>query len=389
MILIMAPLFFGCGGRVTGENKNSASASSISLHPGNEKYFILNTKESFVAWTGSSVEGKHQGYASMSKGELMIENGQLMGGAIEINMNKIEDNNHERDNNLINHLKGPDFFDVKNFPVSTIVITKVDSINGENMKVTGNLTIKGITHPVTFPAKVNVEKGGIVKANGKLVIDRTLWGVRNNSGKFYNNLADKTISDSIEFQMTIVALSSLYYTSPVPGGHGIYSKYEYTDSDGKNIIIQNSFPKGGAYTHPTGKEIGYRIFWTRVINETASPLELTINFPADSLAISSQPDSYFKLFVLPNAMTPGKESLDNYGSGLESFLDTAFYKPTRLHRTIHPKEECLFNIGLVTLVNGVARTGLVLKGQDLFYRISISGQVDSALIPCGQIVLKR
>ena len=204
LILIIAPLFFGCEGPVTGENKNNASAISLSLHVGNEKYFIIDTKESVVAWTGSSVHGKHEGYAYISKGELMIENSQLMGGTVEIEMNKIEGPGHLRDNNLINHLKGPDFFDVKKFPLSTIEITRVDSINGESKRVTGNLTIKGIKHPVTFPASIEV-KGGVVKANGKLIIDRTQWGIRYRSGKFYDNLADRTISDSIEFQINIVA----------------------------------------------------------------------------------------------------------------------------------------------------------------------------------------
>ncbi len=204
LILIIAPLFFGCGGPVTGENKNNASASSISLHVGNEKYFIIDMKESVVAWTGSSVHGKHEGYVYISKGELMIENGQLMGGTVEVDMNTIEDGSHRRDNNLINHLKGPDFFDVKKFPFSTIAITRIASINAEDMEITGSLTIKGITHPVTFPARIEV-KGGIVKASGRLVIDRTLWDVRYKSGKFFDNLKDQAIADSIEFNIKIVA----------------------------------------------------------------------------------------------------------------------------------------------------------------------------------------
>ena len=204
LIFIIAPLIFGCRGPVVKENKNNALASSISLHVASEKYIKIDTKESVVAWKGSSVEGAHTGYVYISKGELMIENGQLMGGTVEVDMSTIEGDDHRSDNNLIKHLKDPDFFDVKKFPISTIAITKVASINGENKNVTGNLTIKGITHPVTFPAKMEV-KDGIVKANGKLVIDRTLWDVRYNSGKFYDNLADKTISDSIEFQIKIIA----------------------------------------------------------------------------------------------------------------------------------------------------------------------------------------
>lgn len=206
LILIIASFFFGCHGQLKEENKNNASASSLSLHIGNEKYVIIDTKESVVTWKGSMLIGKngHTGYVYISKGELMIENGQLMGGIVEVDMNTIEDKDHGRDNNLVNHLKNPDFFDVKRFPFSTIAITNVASINGENKKVTGKLIIKGITHAVTFPATVEV-KNGMVKANGKLIIDRTKWDVRYKSGKFYNLLADQTMSDSIEFNIKIVA----------------------------------------------------------------------------------------------------------------------------------------------------------------------------------------
>jgi polyisoprenoid-binding protein YceI len=203
-IIIIAPLVFGCGGPVKEENKNNALASSISLHVGDENYFIIDTKESVVAWKGSSVKGSHTGYVNILKGELMIENGQLTGGTVEVDMSTIEGDDHRSDNNLIKHLKDADFFDVKKFPFSTIAITRVASINVEDKEITGNLTIKGITHPVTFPVKMEV-KDGIVKASGKLVIDRTKWDVRYKSGNFFYNLNYHAISDSIEFHIKIVA----------------------------------------------------------------------------------------------------------------------------------------------------------------------------------------
>jgi len=48
LILIIAPFFLGCRGPVKEENKNNALTNSISLHVGNEKYFIIDTKESVV-----------------------------------------------------------------------------------------------------------------------------------------------------------------------------------------------------------------------------------------------------------------------------------------------------------------------------------------------------
>lgn len=204
VILIIAPLFIGCGGPVKDKNKSNTPASSLSLHDGNEKYIKIDKKETVITWEGSGPMGSHTGYVYISQGELMIENGQLMGGTAEVDMSTIEGDDHRSDNNLIKHLKDPDFFDVKKFPFSTIAITRVASLNDEDKEITGNLTIKGITHPVSFPAKVEVNDG-IVKANGKLIIDRTKWDVRYNSGKFFDNLKDQAISDSIEFHIKIVA----------------------------------------------------------------------------------------------------------------------------------------------------------------------------------------
>ena len=115
----------------------------------------IDTMESIVTWKGSMLlasQEEHTGYVHISKGELMIEKGQLVGGTVEIDMNTIEYKDKENKNSPIKHLKSPDFFDVQKFPISTFA--------------------KGVTNAVTFPAQMEV-KGGIVKANGKVIIDST------------------------------------------------------------------------------------------------------------------------------------------------------------------------------------------------------------------------
>jgi len=94
LFLVIAPLFFGCRGPVKEENKNNTSASSVSL---GQKY-IVDTKESVVTWKGSNPLGPHTGYVYISKGELMIEAGQLVGGTVEIDMNTIEYKDKENKN---------------------------------------------------------------------------------------------------------------------------------------------------------------------------------------------------------------------------------------------------------------------------------------------------
>ncbi len=206
LIIIIAPLFFGCGGPVTEGNKNNALASSVSQRlVGTDKY-IIDTGKSVVEWKGSMLLGKqeHTGYVQISNGELMFEKGELLGGTVEMNMNSIEYKDKKHKNSPIKHLKSPDYFDVQKFPISTFAITQVTSTNGEDKQITGNLTIKGITHPVTFPVKIEVN-GAIVKAYGELVIDRTVWGILYKSGMSFNSLADEIVSDDIGFRMNLVA----------------------------------------------------------------------------------------------------------------------------------------------------------------------------------------
>ena len=165
----------------------------------------------------------------------------------------------------------------------------------------------------------------------------------------------------------------------------------YSETTNNGITIQNSFPKGGPYTGPTQKYFNhsYLVFFTRVINETDKPVELSLNFLADSIAIPNSPGTYMKLFLPPNKMTLEKQSLFSYGvTELQSF-----YEPTSFKKIIKSKEDCLFYVvaffyqtkaELWNAYRGGNRAELVLKGKDLFY--SILPQVD--LLECGRVTFK-
>lgn len=166
----------------------------------------------------------------------------------------------------------------------------------------------------------------------------------------------------------------------------IYSIHEYTDAIGKRLIVQNSFPRsGGRYTDPTGKDHVYAVFWTRIINETDTPFELSIGFPVESSELPSIPGVFFRLFFPADTMTVDKESLYNYGLSMTSALDHALSKPAALKRTINPKESGAFYV--VTLsnkgVDGPIRTEFTFKGEKVFYSINKNE------FHCGKINLKN
>ena len=81
------------------------------------------------------------------------------------------------------HLRSPDFFDVAKYPTLTFTSTKVEKAEGGKFKVTGNLTMRGITKPVVLTsdaptAAVKNPWGGEVRgiyATGKL--NRKDWGL--------------------------------------------------------------------------------------------------------------------------------------------------------------------------------------------------------------------
>lgn len=171
-----------------------------------------------------------------------------------------------------------------------------------------------------------------------------------------------------------------------------------TDSAGASLIIQNGFPRGWTkYTDRDGRVYSCVIFFTRLINESDRSLDLNIDFPLNSYEVPSLPGKYYEILIPPDTMTLEKESLFNYGlADLEPFLNKDIHKSSLFKRTIHPKESSGFYVVVLCLMEGargVMRTGLSLKGQDLFYRVKIDGSSSGTKsidkeIHCGTINVK-
>jgi polyisoprenoid-binding protein YceI len=113
----------------------------------------------------------------------------------------IEDKKDHDD--FLAHLKNDDFFSVDKFKTAKLTITGSSKIETNKFKIDGNLTIKDITHPVSFIATVEVFTD-FLHSLGEMVIDRTLYNIRYGSGKFIDNLGDKLIYDDFVLQFKLV-----------------------------------------------------------------------------------------------------------------------------------------------------------------------------------------
>jgi polyisoprenoid-binding protein YceI len=157
-------------------------------------------------WLAKKLTGEHNGTVKIQSGNLVTDGGKLTGGDFTVDLSTIKDLDIQGDfaGKLETHLKSADFFDVAKFPTSTLKITKAVAKGGENYDLTGDLTIRGTTQSITFPAVVKIT-GKTASASAKFDIDRTKFGLTYRSKAFFENIGDKMIYDNFTVDVKIVA----------------------------------------------------------------------------------------------------------------------------------------------------------------------------------------
>jgi len=169
--------------------------------------FNVDTTASFVKWTAYKVTGKHFGKVKLQSGSLKMNKTKLVGGTFVVDMTTlaIEDIQGEYADKLKGHLMSDDFFSVEKNKTATFEITKAtatDKMGG--YKVDGNLTIKGITKPISFTSKITND-GAKVSSTSTIKIDRTNYDIKYGSKKFFESIGDKAIYDEFDLEVTLVA----------------------------------------------------------------------------------------------------------------------------------------------------------------------------------------
>ena len=152
--------------------------------------------------------------------------------------------------------------------------------------------------------------------------------------------------------------------------------YSYADSAGKLMTIYNGLPKGNLYIDPKGQEYFKAVFWSRMVNESDHDLTIEIKLDSISYEVPELPNVRYKILIPSDTMTMDKQPLYDYGlKSLKSFLDHNIDQPSIIKRTIAAKDSTGFYVIILSkkneeIQNGTLRTGFVLKGRNLFYRIS-------------------
>jgi polyisoprenoid-binding protein YceI len=141
-------------------------------------------------WGLASVKGSFKEF----DGDGQITDAQKVFGRIDIKAASVDTKIGKRDE----HLRSADYFDAEKYPDISVVVTGAESINGDNVDLRAQLTVKSTTAPLLLQAKVVVLDDSSVRVSAQATIDRKDFGV---DGNLIGMIGDKaTISGDVVFR---------------------------------------------------------------------------------------------------------------------------------------------------------------------------------------------
>jgi polyisoprenoid-binding protein YceI len=212
---ILIATFAACTPERTGEDADVTDPYDAAEVLDTYMAYEVNTETSTLGWRGRKIGGEHYGTIEIANGNVYVYDGNLVAGYFIIDMHTIVNidlEDAEQNARLVGHLESADFFEVETYPSAEFELSGVSQIEnpedyvdeGYTHYISGNLTMKGITNGITFPARVSVADDQLT-ANAHFNIDRAKWNVRYGSESFFDNLGDDVIMDEINLKLDLVA----------------------------------------------------------------------------------------------------------------------------------------------------------------------------------------
>lgn len=211
-LVILASLASAVIFTATAGNTPTTGTTTEVAATAKARTYKVDVAKSDVKWHAKKVTGEHMGTIALKSGQMLVNGNKITGGTFVIDMNSIactDIKDAEYNQKLVGHLKSDDFFSVEKHNTATFKITGVKPIakaaaGQPNYTVTGDLTIKGITNPISFPATVSV-KDGVASAKADVTINRAKYDIRYGSNSFFDNLGDKAIYDDFVVTLDVTA----------------------------------------------------------------------------------------------------------------------------------------------------------------------------------------
>jgi polyisoprenoid-binding protein YceI len=140
--------------------------------------FTLDGKNTKIEFTGTKPGGKHEGGFKAVSGTAAGAKATSLKLEVEIDTTSMYTDNPK----LTQHLKSPDFFEVKTYPKAKFVSTKIEENGKDGYTVTGDLTLHGKTKSISFPAAISVGADALTLTS-TFQINRQEFGISFGAGK--------------------------------------------------------------------------------------------------------------------------------------------------------------------------------------------------------------
>lgn len=215
-ILTIVGLFTACTQAPKAPKAEAEAPKETTKTDAAAQVMKVDIAKSVITWIGTKPVGQHKGTLHLKSGNIGLQNGKIQAGGFVIDMNSLMATDQDEGGNakLTGHLKSADFFDVEKFGEAKFDLTgvadytaptgeaaKEETMAGATHMLTGNLTMKGVTKSITFPAAVAIT-GNNMKARANFNIDRTQWGLSYGNDK---SLGDKFIRPEVNLELSILA----------------------------------------------------------------------------------------------------------------------------------------------------------------------------------------
>jgi polyisoprenoid-binding protein YceI len=210
LLFLMAVILFACQSIPKGDTV-VVGLQQPTQSFSNPITYTVDTSYSKIIWTGTKPVGQHTGTFQLADGGLNFEFGTINGGKFTIDIHSLTNTDLQgaSKKRLEEHIKSTDFFDVQKYPTAVFEITKtmladvsvISVVPNITHSISGNLTLKGVTKNVTFPAAIRMANN-ILEVKANFNIDRTAWGLNYGSEK---SLQDRFIHPTVNIELDIKA----------------------------------------------------------------------------------------------------------------------------------------------------------------------------------------
>lgn len=177
-----------------------SSAKPVSSAATGAAYEIASDS-SKLEFIGSKVTGKHEGGFKKISGTARLAGEAIEGGSVAVSVDA--KSVYSDADGLTKHLQNDDFFDVANHPEAKFVSTEIKKggSDGASHTVTGNLTLRGKTNSISFPATIAM-KGDAISVVAEFSINRKDFGI------MYAGKEDDLIRDGVVIKLDLTLKKS-------------------------------------------------------------------------------------------------------------------------------------------------------------------------------------